>query len=154
MARATAAAEHRPGQYHGQPSQQHPERNTDLSPVEKLQRVRRADHLGDYNLVGAAPGCVLAGTTTTIPAAAPMLGRWQATAAPQRFFKPMAGSPAIDGGNPAGCKDQNGANLTRDQRKLQRPLDGNSDGAAVCDIGAVEAGFFTAMLPASPGRFT
>ena len=122
--------------------------NTDLSPVEKYNECVGLIISGDYNLVGAAPGCVLAGTTTHNSAAAPMLGALAGNgSATTLSFKPMAGSPAIDGGNPAGCKDQNGANLTRDQRKLQRPLDGNSDGAAVCDIGAVEAGFFTAMLP-------
>jgi predicted outer membrane repeat protein len=122
--------------------------NTDLSPVEKYNECVGLIISGDYNLVGAAPGCVLAGTTTHNSAAAPMLGALAGNgSATTLSFKPMAGSPAIDGGNPAGCKDQNGVNLTHDQRKLQRPLDGNADGAAVCDIGAVEAGSFMAMLP-------
>lgn len=43
----------------------------------------------------------------------------------------LAGSPAIDAGDNASCE------LT-DQRGLTRPLDGNDDGTAVCDIGAVE----------------
>jgi hypothetical protein len=44
----------------------------------------------------------------------------------------LTGSPAIDGGNPAGCKDGNGALLTEDQRGQSRPS------GAECDIGAYE----------------
>jgi hypothetical protein len=44
----------------------------------------------------------------------------------------LAGSPAIDAGNNATC-------LATDQRGISRPLDGNGDSSAVCDIGAVEA---------------
>jgi uncharacterized repeat protein (TIGR01451 family) len=44
------------------------------------------------------------------------------------------GSPAIDGGNPAGCTDGNGAPLTTDQRGQTRPI------GAHCDVGAFEAG--------------
>ena len=122
--------------------------NADLSPVEKYNECSGLVISGDYNLIGAVPGCVMAGTTAHNSTAAPMLAALAANgSATTLSFKPMAGSPAIDGGNPAGCKDQNGVNLTHDQRKLQRPLDGNADGAAVCDIGAVEAGSFTAMLP-------
>jgi len=44
---------------------------------------------------------------------------------------PNPGSIAIDGGNNATC-------LGADQRGLSRPIDGNSSGVAVCDIGAVE----------------
>lgn len=41
-------------------------------------------------------------------------------------------SLAIDAGNASTC-------LAADQRGFSRPMDGNSDGIAVCDIGAVEA---------------
>ena len=44
----------------------------------------------------------------------------------------LAGSPAIDAANNAGCPPE-------DQRFILRPLDGNGDGNAVCDIGAFEA---------------
>ncbi len=43
----------------------------------------------------------------------------------------LKGSPAIDAGD-------NGVCTTTDQRSLTRPLDGNSDGTAVCDIGSYE----------------
>jgi hypothetical protein len=42
-----------------------------------------------------------------------------------------AGSPAVDTGDNAGC-------LTTDQRGVARPLDGDEDGTAICDIGAYE----------------
>ena len=44
----------------------------------------------------------------------------------------LAGSPAIDAGTNSGCP-------ATDQRGVARPIDGNHDGSAVCDIGAVEA---------------
>jgi hypothetical protein len=52
----------------------------------------------------------------------------------------LAGSPAIDGGNPGGCLDHLGAPLLQDQRGLLRLVDGNQDGTVQCDVGAVEFG--------------
>lgn len=43
----------------------------------------------------------------------------------------LPGSPAIDAGNDASCQHL-------DQRGAIRPADGNGDGLAVCDIGALE----------------
>ncbi|MFO1462853.1 MAG: choice-of-anchor Q domain-containing protein [bacterium] len=50
----------------------------------------------------------------------------------------QAGSPAIDGGNPSGCRDENGLLLGLDQRGFSRNGDGDANGSAVCDIGAFE----------------
>jgi hypothetical protein len=47
-------------------------------------------------------------------------------------------SQATDGGNPLGCMDPSGAALTTDQRGVARPMDGDGEGTAVCDIGAYE----------------
>jgi CSLREA domain-containing protein len=45
----------------------------------------------------------------------------------------LSGSPARDTGNDATC-------LATDQRGIARPLDGDADGTARCDVGAYEAG--------------
>jgi hypothetical protein len=46
-----------------------------------------------------------------------------------------SGSPAIDAGNPTGCKDANGHLLTTDQRGYPRP---DKEDTGACDIGAFE----------------
>ncbi len=56
-----------------------------------------------------------------------------------------ADSEAIDVGDPAGCKDENGVALVGDQRGFARISDGNGDGTAYCDIGAYEFG--SVVLP-------
>jgi len=50
----------------------------------------------------------------------------------------LEGSPAIDGGNPAGCLGKDDLLLYFDQRGFNRHLDGDKDGSTVCDIGAFE----------------
>lgn len=52
----------------------------------------------------------------------------------------LAGSAAIDGGNPAGCTDAAGAPIAFDQRGpgFPRRTDGDLDGTYECDIGAFE----------------
>lgn len=47
-------------------------------------------------------------------------------------------SPAIDAGNPGGCVDALGNTLTSDQRGAMRPMDGDGNAVAICDIGAYE----------------
>src|SRR4029434_3974851 len=69
----------------------------------------------------------------------PRLGPLQNNGGPTQTHALLSGSPAIDAGNPNGCRDQFGVLLTTDQRGLPRStLDGNRDGTARCDIGAVE----------------
>jgi hypothetical protein len=58
-----------------------------------------------------------------------------------------AGSPALDAGDPAGCEDELGIPLLTDQRGFPRPMDGDVDGTAVCDIGAYEFQPFELFLP-------
>jgi uncharacterized repeat protein (TIGR01451 family) len=47
-------------------------------------------------------------------------------------------SPAIDAGDPSGCKDDHGNLLENDQRGYLRSVDGDGDDIAICDIGAYE----------------
>jgi hypothetical protein len=57
----------------------------------------------------------------------------------------VAGSPAIDAGDPSGCRDNSGALLATDQRGFARHVDQNGNGTARCDIGAVEGVGATAI---------
>ena len=59
------------------------------------------------------------------------------------YRTPNLGSPVIDAGSPAGPLEIS-ACISTDQRGTARPLDGNADGLAVCDLGAIEASAFTA----------
>jgi CSLREA domain-containing protein len=44
---------------------------------------------------------------------------------------PLPGSPAIDTGDPVACREG-------DQRNAPRPVDGDGNGSAICDVGAIE----------------
>jgi hypothetical protein len=61
----------------------------------------------------------------------PLLGDLANNGGPTKTHAPLAGSPAIDHGNNVGAP-------LIDQRGVLRPRDGNGDGRAVVDIGAVE----------------
>jgi hypothetical protein len=81
-------------------------------------------------LTGGTPNCTLSGSAVTFVDDAgigPLQdnGGW----APTRAL--LAGSPAIDAGNPTGCPGPSGT-LTVDQRGVKRPL------GSACDIGAYE----------------
>jgi len=78
----------------------------------------------------------------------PLLGPLGDNGGPTLTMMPAWSSPVLDAGSPEGCTwDHDGdhrtsqVSLVRDQRGTSRPLDGNSDLVAVCDIGAVESGY-------------
>ena len=65
----------------------------------------------------------------------PMLGALGNNGGPTQTIPLLAGSPAIDAGNPSGCIDSNGHLLTTDQRGYPRPDKEDKTG---CDMGAYE----------------
>lgn len=93
-----------------------------------------------YNLTDDANTCGLnaIGDMSGVNA---LLGLLQDNGGSTRAHALTAGSPAVDAGNPLGCKAEGGTrNLLNDQRSLLRPFDGNGDETAICDIGAFEFG--------------
>ena len=74
-------------------------------------------------------GCTIYGGHTT---ADPKLGRLQGNGGPTETHTLLPGSPAIDAGDPGGCRDRAGALVATDQRGFARPAVG-------CDLGAYEA---------------
>ena len=65
----------------------------------------------------------------------PLLGPLQNNGGPTQTQALLAGSPAIDGGNPSGCTDNKGNLLKTDQRGAPRP---DKEDAGGCDMGAYE----------------
>ena len=65
----------------------------------------------------------------------PKLGALHSNGGPTQTIALPKGSPAIDAGNPAGCRDFAGNLLTKDQRGQPRPGAGETTG---CDMGAYE----------------
>ncbi len=65
-----------------------------------------------------------------------ILGPLRQGTGPTPSHVPLAGSPAIDAGDPVPCDLSEELGL--DQRGQRRPVDGDGDGSAACDIGSVE----------------
>ena len=87
-----------------------------------------------FNLIQTLANCTLSGTTFgNITGQDPQLGPLQNNGGATLTRAPATSSPAIDHGDSATCP-------SIDQRGFRRPLDGNHDGTATCDIGAVEIG--------------
>ncbi len=93
---------------------------------------------GGYNLIGDTNGCNIEGVKTgNIIGVDPKVGPLQNNGGVTMTHLLHEGSPAIDAGDPF-CIDADGNPQTTDQRGMHRPVDGNGDNSATCDIGAVE----------------
>lgn len=100
-----------------------------------------------YNLVGVLGNeCVLNETTPTSQTGTaaspldPLLDTVANNGGPTNTRALLAGSPAIDAGNPAGCGAVDGM-LVVDQRWYgPRAVDGDGTGGRRCDVGAFELG--------------
>ena len=90
----------------------------------------------DYNLLGTTGGCTFTSTVHDHTDVAALLEPLLDYGGPTLTQALQPGSPAIDAGNPGGCRDQAGALLATDQRG--RPRTANSAVATLCDIGAFE----------------
>jgi len=86
-----------------------------------------------YNLISSLIDCTVAGTTTgNLTGVDAMLAPLADNGGGTMTHAFLAGSPALDAGDPAGCTDENASALATDQRGITR-----AQGAA-CDIGAYE----------------
>jgi hypothetical protein len=91
-----------------------------------------------YNLIGDPSGCTIVGTTGNIIGASADLNPLQNNGGPTLTHALQPGSPAIDAGEPNDCTDADGEPLYVDQRGFARPVDGDGNGSARCDMGAFE----------------
>src|SRR5215470_18060264 len=114
----------------------------------------------DYNLVGDGSGCLinpaigitmphdLVGTAANpIDAGLDPMGLMANGSSGPLTLKLTPSSPAGDAGNPNGCRDDANIPITTDERGKSRPVDGNCDNVARCDIGAFEAAKCTLTPP-------
>jgi 5-hydroxyisourate hydrolase-like protein (transthyretin family) len=92
-----------------------------------------------FNLLGNSSDCAFTSGTGDLTNVDPNLGELIGPSGAPKYRPLLSGSPAIDAGNPAGCRDDNGDLLGTDQRGVTR--------VGTCDMGAYE--FTTPGLVAS-----
>src|SRR5215813_3413735 len=121
----------------------------------------------DYNLVGDGTGCQinpangitmphdLVGTAVSpIDAGLDPMGLMANGSSGPKTLALTPSSPAGDAANPNGCRDHANIPITTDERGDSRPVDGNCDNVARCDIGAFEAAKCTLTPPTTTTHTT
>lgn len=94
---------------------------------------------GGFNLIQSTAGCAITGVTLgNVLNQNAVLGPLQDNGGPTFTHALLPTSPAIDAGSPAVPGSGASACELKDQRGVTRPQDGDGDGLARCDIGAVE----------------
>ncbi|MBI2344141.1 MAG: DUF4215 domain-containing protein [Deltaproteobacteria bacterium] len=98
-----------------------------------------------FNILGNIDGCAFTASVddlggTTVAPVDPLLDVLAGNGGTTQTHALLAGSPALDAGNPAGCADAASTVLGTDQRGFARTVDGDGDGLAICDVGAYEVG--------------
>src|SRR6185295_3516016 len=95
-----------------------------------------------YNLVQNRANCTIDGNETgLLTGVDPMLTPLQfMDGGVNKMHRPATKSAVVDAGNPAPPGSGNNACEAVDQRGATRPLDGNHDSVAACDMGAAEIG--------------
>ncbi|MAT99986.1 MAG: hypothetical protein CL608_22830 [Anaerolineaceae bacterium] len=86
-----------------------------------------------YNLIQNSTGCTVSGSTTGNLDGDPLLAALALNGGSTLNHAIDTSSPALDAGDNASC-------ASTDQRGVARPIDGDEDSTATCDIGAFELG--------------
>lgn len=92
-----------------------------------------------YNKIGGLTGCTLTGeTATNILGGSALIGPLADNGGPTLTHLPQANSPVLDAADPAAPGSGGQSCAAADQRGVDRPRDGDGNGNARCDMGAVE----------------